>query len=339
MIIAIDIGTSNTRVATKNEGIIIDEPSVITYDTYTDSIIAVGKDAYKTIGKTPERVKAAFPIADGAVTALELVESMVRIFIGRVGKKKISMPKVITAVPGGITEVEKRAIVNAISSYGVRTVYLIESPKAAAIGAGLDILEGQGKLVADLGGGTADIAVLSLGGVSAGISVKKAGNDMDNNVVKYMKNKYHLSIGKQMAEKCKKSIGTVKMIGSDDTFVMKGRDFTRGLPKAVEVKKSELMPIYRKTMLEIIRGIVDVLENTPPELNGDLIKNGIVFTGGLSQIEGLKELVSDYIRNLKIKIAENPSDCVIKGIIGSAEYIKKVEKKTGHEINPLLAAY
>lgn len=339
MIIAIDIGTCNTRVATKNDGILVDEPSVITYDTYTDSIIAVGDLAYKTIGKTPERVKAAFPIADGAITASELVESMVRIFIGRVGKKKVSMPKVITAVPGGITEVEKRAIVNAISSYGVRTVYLIESAKAAAIGAGMDILEGQGKLVADLGGGTADIAVLSLGGVSAGISIKKAGKEMDNNIIRYMKNKYHLSIGLQMAEQCKKEIGAVKMVGSDKTFTMKGREITRGLPKAIAVNKSELVPIYQKTMLEIIRGIVDVLENTPPELNGDILNNGIVFTGGLSQIEGLKELVSDYIRNLKITIADNPKDCVIKGILASADYIKKVEKKTGHEINPLLAAY
>ncbi len=339
MIIAIDIGTSKTRVATKSDGIIIDEPSVITYDTYTDSIIAVGELAYKTIGKTPARVKTAFPVEDGAVTASNLVESMVRIFIGRVGKKKVSMPKVITAVPGGITEVEKRAIVNAISSYGVRTVYLIESAKAAALGAGLDILEGKGQLVADLGGGTADIAVISLGGVSAGISIKKAGKEMDNNIIKYMKNKYHLSIGQQTAELCKKTIGAVKMIGSDDTFVMKGREITKGLPKAVEVTKSELLPIYQKTMLEIIRGIVDVLENTPPELNGDILQNGILLTGGLAQIEGAKELISDYIRNLKITIADDPEHCVIKGILASSEYIKKVDKKTGHEINPLLAAY
>ncbi|MCH5202117.1 MAG: rod shape-determining protein, partial [Oscillospiraceae bacterium] len=164
MNIAIDIGSCNTRVATENDGILIDEPSVITYDTYTNSIIAIGTNAYKTLGKTPKRVEAVFPMNNGAISASELVENMVRIFIGMVGKKKISMPRVITAVPGGITEVEKRAIVNAISSYGVRTVYLIETAKAAAIGAGMDILEGTGKLVADLGGGTADIAVLSLGG-------------------------------------------------------------------------------------------------------------------------------------------------------------------------------
>ena len=278
-------------------------------------------------------------MADGAISASELVENMVRIFIGKIGKKKISMPRVITAVPGGITEVEKRAIVNAISSYGVRTVYLIESAKAAALGAGLDILSGEGQLVADLGGGTSDIAVLSLGGVSSGISLRKAGNEMDKNIIKYMKNNYKLSIGLQMAEQCKKEIGFVKMVGEDKTFVMKGVDLKRGLPKAIEVKKSELVPIYQNTMLEIIRGIVDVLENTPPELNGDLLHNGIVFTGGLSKIGGLKELVSDYIRNLKITIADEPDTCVIKGITESINYIKKIENKKGHEINPLLAAY
>ncbi len=339
MNIAIDIGTCNTRVATESDGIIINEPSVITYDTYTNSIIAVGEGAYKTLGKTPKRVEAVFPMADGAISASELVENMVRIFIGMAGKKKISMPKVITAVPGGITEVEKRAIVNAISSYGVRTVYLIESAKAAAMGAGMDILDVEGKLIADLGGGTADIAVLSLGGVSAGMSIKKAGNEMDNNIIKYMKSKYKLSIGIQMAEQCKKQIGAVKMVGSDDIFVMKGRELVHGLPKAIEVKKSELVPVYQKTMLEIIRGIVDVLENTPPELNGDLLKNGIVFTGGLSKIQGLKEIVGDYIRNLKITISDEPDTCVIKGITQAIKYIKMVENKKGHEINPLLAAY
>ena len=339
MNIAIDIGTCNTRVATKSDGIIVDEPSVITYDTYTNSIIAVGEEAYRTLGKTSERIETVFPLVNGAISALDMVENMIRIFLGKIGKKRISMPKVITAIPGDITEVEKRAIVNAISSYGVRTVYLIETAKAAAMGAGLDIMENGGKLVADLGGGTADIAVISLGGVSAGLSVKKAGNEMDENIIKYMRSKYLLAVGSQTAQQCKCEIGCVKMIDKDETFVMKGRELRRGLPRTVEVKKSELMPIYRHTMLEIIRGIVDVLENTPPELNGDLITNGIVFTGGLSRIEGLSELVSDYIRNLKITVAENPENCVIDGIVKAADYIKQVENKKGHEINPLLAAY
>ena len=208
--------------------------------------------AYKTIGKTPERVKATFPMVDGAVSASELMENMIRIFIEKGCRKRISMPKIITAVPGGITEVERRAIVNAISSYGVRSVYLIETPKASAMGAGLDILSGEGKLIADLGGGTADIAVLSLGGVSSGISIKKAGNEMDKNIIKYMKSHYNLSIGQQMAEQCKKEIGAVKFVDADKTFIMKGRDMVSGLPKAIEVRKSQLIPIYQRTMLEII---------------------------------------------------------------------------------------
>lgn len=168
------------------------------------------------------------------------------------------------------------------------------------MGAGLEILSGEGKLVADLGGGTADIAVLSLGGVSSGISIKKAGNEMDKNIIKYMKSHYNLSIGQQMAEQCKKEIGAVKFVDADKTFIMKGRDMVSGLPKANwSYGKVQLIPIYQRTMLEIIRGIVDVLENTPPELNGDILKSGIVFTGGLSKIEGLKELVNDYIRNHK----------------------------------------
>lgn len=249
------------------------------------------------------------------------------------------MPKVITAVPIGITEVEKRAVVNAISSYGVRTVYLIETPKVAAMGAGLDIISCEGKLIADLGGGTADIAVLSLGGISRSITIKKSGNEMDLNVIKYMKKHYKLSIGQQMAEQCKREIGAVKYVNADKTFIMKGRDIVKGLPKAIEVRKTELIPIYRKTMVEIINGIVDVLENTPPELNGDILKNGIVFTGGLSKIEGLKELVKDYIRNLKITIADKPDLCVIKGIIKATKYINKTENNKGQKINPLLSAY
>ena len=195
MNIAIDIGTCNTQVATKNKGVIISEPSVITYDTYTNSIIAVGEMAYKTIGKTPERVKATFPMVDGAVSSSELMENMIRIFIEKGCRKRISMPKIITAVPGGITEVEKRAIVNAISSYGVRSVYLIETPKASAMGAGLDILSGEGKLVADLGGGTADIAVLSLGDIVTSQSLKIAGDKMDQEIIKYVKDKYKKKIG------------------------------------------------------------------------------------------------------------------------------------------------
>lgn len=338
MNIAIDIGTCNTRIATHNKGIIIDEPSVITCDTYTNSIIAVGDIAYKNIGKSPERLKTVFPMVDGAVSASELMESMIKIFFEKACKKSISMPKVITAIPSKITEVEKRAVVNAISSYGVRTVYLIETPKAAAMGAGLDIFSSNGKLIVDLGGGTADIAVLSLGGISTNLSIKHIGNEMDSNIIKYIKKHYKLSIGQQTAEQCKREIGAVKNVNADKTYIIKGRDMVKGLPKAIEVRKTELIPIYQKTMLKVIKGIVDVLENTPPELNGDILKSGIVFTGGLSKIEGLTELVQEYINNLKITIANNPEFCVINGIIKATKYINKTDNK-GHEINPLLVAY
>lgn len=162
---------------------------------------------------------------------------------------------------------------------------------------------------------------------------------MDKNIIRYMKSHYNLSIGQQMAEQCKKEIGAVKFVDADKTFIMKGRDMVSGLPKAIEVRKSQLIPIYQRTMLEIIRGIVDVLENTPPELNGDILKSGIVFTGGLSKIEGLKELVKDYIRNLKITIASEPEFCTIKGVVKASQYINKVDNNKGHEINPLLAVY
>ena len=240
MDIAIDLGSDRTRVFIENKGKVLDEASVITYDVDTNEIYAVGNNAYEMIGKTPVGVKAVHPLDSGVIAQSELVEDMVSILLKEVCTVKVVMPKVVTAIPCELTEVEKRAVVNAVSAFGARKVYLIESPKAAALGCGIDITSPHGVMIADIGSGTADISVLSLGDSAVSKSVKHAGSAMDEEIVKYVRKKYNLIIGTNMAESCKKAVGCVKVPLEQKTFKVKGRDAVSGLPRFDEVNSAEI---------------------------------------------------------------------------------------------------
>ncbi len=338
MDIALDLGTGNTRVYMKDKGKILDEPSVITYDSIDNEILAVGKEAYRMVGRTPTRIKAVFPLDGGVIAELELVEEMIGIFLSKVASSKIIMPRVVACIPGDITEVEKRAVVNAISSFGVRRVYLIESAKAAAMGAGLDITTPHGCMVADIGAGTADIAVLSLGGVSVSKTLKEVGRQMDEEIIKYVRRKYSLIIGPTTAEQCKMAIGCVVPPKEEKVFRVKGRDTMRGLPRYVDMKSSEIYEAIGVTACKIVKGIMEVLEKTPPELIGDIYTDGITITGGLAKLEGFTELISHFTQ-LDVHLAENAQDCVVKGCGSAISYISDVESKAQSTVNPLLAAY
>ena len=338
--IGIDLGSSRTRVFVDKKGIILDEASVAAYNVAENRIIAVGDDAYAMIGKTPDSIQAEYPLAGGVIAQSLLAEDMVTILLRHVCTSKIVMPRVVASIPGDITEVEKRAVVNAISSFGVRRVFLIENTKVAAMGAGIDIMSPHGTMVANLGAGTSNVAILSLGGLSVHKTLKLVGNDMDEDIVKYIRKKYSLIIGSPMAEKCKISVGCLSEPEEEKTFRVKGRDAISGLPRFVDVTSSEIMEVIMETAMQIVTLIKDVLEEAPPELVGDVYSDGILLTGGLAKIEGFSQLIADNT-DIKVTVAENPEDCVILGCGRAINYIAEVERnaKSKNDINPLMAVY
>lgn len=339
MNIAIDLGTSNTRIFVEEKGKLLDEPSAIAHNTETGEIIAVGEQALKMLGKTPAAIEALYPLENGVVAHSYLVEDLVNIFLNEVYTSKVVMPRVVASIPIDVTDVEKRAVVNAISSFGVRRVYLIEEAKAAAMGCNLPVMSPHGCMIANLGGGTAEIAVLSLGGISVSKTVKSAGNQMDEDIIKYVRRKHNLHIGRRMAEQCKIAIGCVTKPSEEKTFTVKGRDTLRGLPKSVAVTSSEIMEAIIDNALNIVTAITDVLEKTPPELIGDIHSDGITLSGGLSQLEGFPELVKKYTGIATVTVANEPLDCTINGCGKAIAYIDDVEHTKDGEIIPLMAAY
>lgn len=335
-----DLGSSRTRVYIDKKGKVLDEASVAAYNVSENRIIAVGDEAYAMLGKTPDSIQAEYPLSGGVIAQSLLAEDMVNILLKHVCTSKIVMPRVVASIPGDITEVEKRAVVNAISSFGVRRVFLIENTKVAAMGAGADIMGPHGTMVANLGAGTSNAAVLSLGGLSVNKCIKIGGNNMDEDIVKYIRKKYALVIGNPMAEKCKKSIGCLIKPEEEKNFRVKGRDAISGLPRYVDVTSSEIMNVIMETASQIVTLIKDVLEETPPELVGDIYSDGIILTGGLSKIDGFAQLIADSTE-IKVTLAENPEDCVINGCGQAISYITEVEKnaRSNMDINPLMAAY
>lgn len=338
MDIAIDMGCERTRVFVPNKGKVLDEASVVTHDIDTDEIFAVGNDAYKTIGKTPYGIEAVHPLEKGVIAHSELAEDMMSIFIKELCPVKISMPRVVASIPCNITEVEKRAIVNAVCAFGVKKVFLIESPKAAALGCGLDITSPHGILIVDAGGATCEIAVISLGGISVSRSIKSCGSDMDEEIIKFVRKKYGLIIGKNMAERCKIEIGCVKETENEKLFRLKGRDAVSGLPRFVDITSSEIIePLYEIAM-NIVTAVKDVLEQTPPELSGDIYSDGIVLTGGLARLQGFAKLISE-VTKLKVRVHKEPADCVINGCAKAIEYIPMAQKNPDNGITPIISVF
>lgn len=336
--IAIDLGTSNMRIYVAGKGKVLDEPSVVTINLDNDDVIAVGKEAYRMLGRTSQRLSAIEPLVGGVISDFYLVENMIKLQLGKASISRLVKPRVVACIPGEITDVEKRAVVNSILSIGVRSVSLIESSKAAAIGAGLDIRSPHGRLIIDIGGGTTDIAVISLGDISASRSLKTAGNSFDEEIIKYARRKYNLIIGKATAQKAKMEIGAVVKPDEDKTFIVKGRNTVTGLPQAVEIHSSEIYEPLHDIAVMVAQQVQDVLEETPPELVGDIYKDGIVLTGGSSLIYGLDKVIKDYVK-LDVHIAENPADCVINGCGYALKYIGQEEIDENGAVNPLSMPY
>lgn len=320
--IAIDLGTANTIVYVRGKGIILREPSVVAIDKYTGKVLAVGNAANEMIGRTPENIIAVRPMKDGVIADFDITQAMIRSFM-KDARKNIMKPRVVVCIPSGITEVERRAVEEAVMQAGARDVALIEEPMAAAIGAGLAVDEPHGNMIVDIGGGTTEVAVISLGGIVASKSIRIAGDALDSAIVNYLKKEHSINIGERMAEEIKISIASAYEDDEEGTFEVKGRDITTGLPKTTQVKESEIRSAIGENIAEMLEAVKFVLENTPPELAADIMETGMVLTGGGALIKGLDRLISETTK-IPTHIAEYPLDCVAVGTGKSIAKIKEI---------------
>lgn len=324
--IGIDLGTASVLVFIKGKGIVLQEPSVVAIDKNTNQLLAVGVEARRMLGRTPGNIVAIRPLKDGVISDYEVTERMLRYFIHKTcGKRRFFKPKIIVCVPSGVTEVEKRAVIDATTEAGGGITYLIEEPIAAAIGAGLDISKPDGNMVVDIGGGTADIAVISLGGIVVSESIKVAGDKFDESIVRYMRKKHNLLIGERTAEDLKISIGTAYPRVQNATKECRGRDLVSGLPKTITVTSEEMLEALEEPVTAIADAVHAVLEKTPPELAADISDRGIVMTGGGSLLNGLNKLIEKRT-GIVTYIAEDAVSCVAKGTGMSLESIHILEK-------------
>ncbi len=311
---AIDLGTANTLVFVKGQGIVLNEPSVVAIieDKGKKSVLAVGDEAKTMLGRTPGNISAVRPLRDGVIADFVVTEEMIKHFIKKVHKSKaFANPRILICVPTGSTPVERKAIQDSALAAGARKVNLIEEPIAAAIGAGLPISEATGSMVVDIGGGTTEIAVLSLGGVVYANSLRVAGDAMDAAIISYMRKQFNLLVGEASAEKIKKEIGTA-LPTSNNTYLMKGRDIRSGTPKEITLKEEDTSEALKPILNQIMGGIKDALESTPPELSADLVDMGLVLTGGGALLKNIDKLISKET-GLPVVIAEDPLSCVALG--------------------------
>jgi rod shape-determining protein MreB and related proteins len=309
----IDLGTANTLVHVKGQGIVLSEPSVVAVQTSTGRALAFGQEAKRMLGRTPGDIVAIRPMKDGVIADFETVEKMIRYFIGRVHKRRVLVrPRVVIGVPSGITEVEKRAVRESCEQAGAREIFLIEEALAAAIGANIPIHEPAGHMVVDIGGGTTEIAVISLGGMVISDSLRIAGDEFDEAIMKYMRTQYNLVIGERTAEEVKIRIGNAFPEKKVETMELRGRDAISGLPRTLEIDSSEIRKALKEPVDQILDAIKHALERTPPELAADIVERGIVMTGGGSLLKGLDKFISKETGVPAIK-AEHPLTCVVMG--------------------------
>jgi len=322
--IGIDLGTANILVYAKGKGIVLREPSVVAVSQNTKKILAVGEEARLMLGRTPGHIVAIRPLSDGVIADYTTTQRMLEHLIAKVcGKRRIFKPRVLIAVPSGITGVEKRAVRQAAKDAGAGEAYVIEDPMAAAIGAGLPIATPGGNMVVDIGGGTTDIAVISLGGIVVSASMRLAGNKMDEVIVRHIKNNYNLAIGERTAEDIKMKIGSAYPTGPETKMEVRGRDMVEGLPKTIEVTSEEIREALSEPVAQIIEKVKSVLELTPPELSSDIIERGIVLTGGGALLRGLDRLMA-IETSIPVRVADDPLSCVAIGTGRALEEIKAV---------------
>lgn len=327
--LAIDLGTATTLVYVRGKGITLSEPSVVAIEKQSNTVLAVGVEAKRMVGRTPGNIVAIRPIKEGVIADFAMTEKMLEYFITKSHNRRAFVrPRCIIGVPSRITEVEQRAVRESAGQAGAREVYLIEEPVAAAIGAGLPITEPSGNMVVDIGGGTTDIAVISLGGIVCSESVKVAGDSMDDAIMSYIKRRYNLLIGDHMAERVKIEVGSAYPLEQAKTMMVKGRDMISGIPRTVVVNDSEIREALEDPIHAIVNALRTALENTPPELAGDIIDKGVVITGGGSLLPGIATRFQEET-NLPIITVEDPLTSVVYGVgkvLDEIELFRKVEK-------------
>lgn len=334
--IAIDLGTSRVKIYLEGKGIVLSEPSVIAVDNMTDEVIAIGSEAYDMLGRTSERVTVARPLCNGVISDFSMAEHLISHYLKSMSTSRMFMPRVVVSVPCGITEVEKRAVVDAISAAGVRKICLIEEPVAAAIGAGVDISVPHGTMIVDIGEGTTDMAVISLNGIAIANSTHIAGGDFNDAIIKYVRKKFNLIIGDRTAEGAKIAIGCAYPRKKLVTHTLKGRNAMNGLPETTVMNSDEMIEALIEPSIQIVRTVQATLEETPPELLSDIFTDGIYLTGGSASLYGLSTLISKKTK-IPVVTFDNPENCVV---LGAGKAIKYIDKMDGHvfgKTNPLIA--
>ena len=324
--IGIDLGTATVIAYVKGKGIVLREPSVVAVDNNTGEVVAVGEEARRMLGRTPGNIVATRPLREGVISDYTVTEKMLKYFINKVGGKTLFAPRIMICIPSRVTEVEKKAVIDAASQAGARKVYLIEEPIAAAIGAGIDISKPCGNMVVDIGGGTTDIAVISLGGSVVSTSIKVAGDKFDEYVSKYIKKKYNLAIGERTAEELKVNVGCVYPKIQDVEMDVRGRDLTTGLPTTVTIHSSEMLEALQEPALMIVDAVHSVLERTPPELAADISDKGIYMTGGGCLIDGLDKLLQEKT-GISVMIAQDTVSCVALGTGKALDNLDSLDEK------------
>lgn len=322
--IGIDLGTATILVYLKGKGIVLREPAVVAIDKSSSEVLAVGKEARQMLGRTPGNIVAIRPMRDGVISDYTVTEKMLKYFMTKVSGKNFLNPRIMVCIPSGITEVEKRAVIDAAMHAGARKVHLIQEPLAAAIGAGIDITKPYGSMVLDIGGGTSDIAVISLGGIVVSKSIKIAGDKFDEAITKYIKKKYNMIIGERTAEEVKINIGSAYAKPNREEMKIKGRDISSGLPVEIAVNSDEIREALQDTVMQIVEAVHSVLEVTPPELSADISDRGIYITGGGGLLYGLDKLIETKT-GIPTLIATDAESCVALGTGKAIDHIELLE--------------
>lgn len=322
--LGIDLGTASTLVYVKDKGVVLNEPSVVAIDKDKGEFLAVGEEAQRMLGRTPGNIVAIRPLKDGVISNYGITEKMLKYFIRKAIGRKLFRPRIIICVPSGVTEVEKRAVIEASNEAGARMTFLIEEPIAAAIGAGIDITEPNGRMIVDVGGGTTDVAVISLGGMVVNQSLKIAGDDCDEAIIRYIRRKHNVMIGERSAEELKIHIGTAYKRDNEVIKEIKGRNLVTGLPKNIKVSSSEILEALEEPIESIIATVHSVLEKTPPELAADIGNDGMVLTGGGALLYGLDKLITERT-GITTTIADDPISSVAVGTGKALNWINLLE--------------
>ncbi len=321
--IGIDLGTANVLIYVQGKGIVLNEPSVVAIDTNTNKVLAVGSEAYRMVGRTPSNIRAIRPLNSGVISDFDVTQEMLSYFIGKLSVKGVmSKPNIMICAPTNITEIERKAIIQAAEQSGGGKVYLEYEPKVAAIGAGLDIFKPSGNMVIDMGGGTCDIAVLSLGDIVTSRSIRMAGDKLNADIANYIKDHHGLVIGEHTAEQIKIKLGTALKVDEPKKMDVRGRDVTSGMPRQIETDENEIEEALHDTLQQIVKAAISVLETVPPELASDIIDRGIMLTGGTSLLNGVDQLFSDNLK-VPVVVSQDPLDNVAKG---AGEMLERMQK-------------